>query len=107
MNRGPLGTHNLNRELQALLNPAGRELRSGDRTFREGDRVIQLRNNYDKAVFNGSIGRIVEINTEKARVSVTFEETHAEYDLSELGRTGAPRTRSRCTRARAASIRRS
>ncbi len=84
MNRGPLGTHLLNRELQALLNPAGRELRSGDRTFREGDRVIQLRNNYDKGVFNGSIGTIVAINSEKARVSVAFEETHAEYDLSEL-----------------------
>ena len=46
--------------------------------------MIQLRNNYDKGVFNGSIGRIVAINTEKARVSVAFEETHAEYDLSEL-----------------------
>jgi exodeoxyribonuclease V alpha subunit len=84
MNRGPLGTQILNRELQALLNPAGRELRAGDRIFREADRVIQLRNNYDKGVFNGSIGRIVAINSEKARVSVAFEETHAEYDLSEL-----------------------
>jgi exodeoxyribonuclease V alpha subunit len=43
-----------------------------------------LRNNYYKAVFNGSIGRILAINPEKARVSVMFEETHAEYDLSEL-----------------------
>ncbi|MGC1399256.1 ATP-dependent DNA helicase, partial [Candidatus Binatus sp.] len=84
MNRGPLGTHILNRELQALLNPVGREIRSGDRTFREGDRVIQLRNNYDKGVFNGSIGRILAIDTDKARLSVVFEETHAEYDLSEL-----------------------
>lgn len=84
MNRGPLGTHILNRELQALLNPGGRELRSGDRVFRERDRVIQLRNNYDKGVYNGSIGRIVAIDTEKARVSVVFEETRADYDLSEL-----------------------
>lgn len=84
MNRGPLGTHALNRELQNLLNPAGRELRVGDRTFREGDRVIQLRNNYDKAVFNGSIGRIVSIDPQKARVVVVFEETHADYDLSEM-----------------------
>ncbi|HYK63651.1 MAG TPA: ATP-dependent RecD-like DNA helicase [Patescibacteria group bacterium] len=84
MNRGPLGTHILNRELQALLNPAGRELRSGDRVFRERDRVIQLRNNYDKGVYNGSIGRVVAIDTEKARVSVVFEETRADYDLSEL-----------------------
>ncbi len=84
MNRGPLGTHILNRELQSLLNPSGRELRAGDRVFREGDRVIQLRNNYDKDVFNGSIGRIVAIDSDKARVSVAFEETRAEYDLSEL-----------------------
>jgi len=84
MNRGPLGTHALNRELQALLNPAGREIRSGDRILREADRVIQLRNNYDKGVFNGSIGRIVSINTEKQRVHVAFEETHAEYEIGEL-----------------------
>jgi exodeoxyribonuclease V alpha subunit len=84
MNRGPLGTHNLNRELQNLLNPVGREIRVGDRTFREGDRVIQLRNNYDKGVFNGSIGRILGIDTAKARINVGFEETHAEYELAEL-----------------------
>jgi exodeoxyribonuclease V alpha subunit len=84
MNRGPLGTHNLNRELQNLLNPIGREIRAGDRTFREGDRVIQLRNNYDKGVFNGSIGRILGIDTAKARINVGFEETHAEYELAEL-----------------------
>ncbi len=84
MNRGPLGTHNLNRELQNLLNPVGREIRAGDRTFREGDRVIQLRNNYDKGVFNGSIGRILAIDTAKARINVGFEETHAEYELAEL-----------------------
>ena len=84
MNRGPLGTQVLNRELQSLLNPSGRELRAGDRVFREGDRVIQLRNNYDKDVFNGSIGMILAIDSDKARVSVAFEETRAEYDLSEL-----------------------
>ncbi|MGB8413083.1 MAG: ATP-dependent RecD-like DNA helicase [Candidatus Binatus sp.] len=84
MNRGPLGTHILNRELQSLLNPSGRELRAGDRVFREGDRVIQLRNNYDKDVFNGSIGRILGIDSDKARVSVAFEDTRAEYDLSDL-----------------------
>jgi exodeoxyribonuclease V alpha subunit len=84
MNRGPLGTHTLNRELQNLLNPIGREIRANDRTFREGDRVIQLRNNYDKGVFNGSIGRILAIDTAKARINVAFEETHAEYELAEL-----------------------
>ncbi|HEY6394341.1 MAG TPA: ATP-dependent RecD-like DNA helicase, partial [Candidatus Binataceae bacterium] len=69
MNRGPLGTHSLNRELQQLLNPSGRELRAGDRVFREGDRVIQLRNNYDKGVFNGSIGRIIAIDSERGRLA--------------------------------------
>ncbi len=67
MNRGPLGTQALNRELQDLLNPRGRELRAGDRRFREGDRVIQLRNNYDKLVFNGAIGRMVAIDPAKGQ----------------------------------------
>jgi exodeoxyribonuclease V alpha subunit len=88
MNRGPLGTHTLNHELQALLNPAGRELRAGDRVIREGDRVIQLRNNYDKGVFNGSIGRVMTVDPTRGRVTVAFEETHAEYDQAELDEVG-------------------
>jgi len=88
MNRGPLGTQVLNRELQSLLNPSGRELRAGDRVFRHGDRVIQLRNNYDKDVFNGSIGRILAIDSDKARITVAFEETRVDYDLAELDELG-------------------
>jgi exodeoxyribonuclease V alpha subunit len=88
MNRGPLGTHTLNRELQDLLNPGGRELRAGDRRFREGDRVIQLRNNYDKLVFNGAIGRVERVDGSKAKVGVVFDEGHADYDLAELDELG-------------------
>jgi exodeoxyribonuclease V alpha subunit len=88
MNRGPLGTHMLNRELQNLLNPNGRELRSGDRIFREGDRVIQLRNNYDKLVFNGAIGRIAAVDAARGRLGVVFEETHADYDFSDVDEIG-------------------
>jgi exodeoxyribonuclease V alpha subunit len=88
MNRGPLGTHALNHDLQALLNPRGPELRAGDRTLREGDRVIQLRNNYDKGIFNGSIGRIVNVNAENGRITIAFEEAHADYDMSELDEIG-------------------
>ncbi len=84
MNRGPLGAHALNHELQALLNPAGREIRAGDRALRVGDRVIQLRNNYDKLIFNGEIGRVIAVDSERGRVGVAFEDTHAEYDLAEL-----------------------
>ncbi len=88
MNRGPLGAHALNRELQELLNPRGREIRAGDRALREGDRVIQLRNNYDKLVFNGEIGRIVAVDPERGRVGVAFEDNHAEYDLADLDELG-------------------
>jgi exodeoxyribonuclease V alpha subunit len=88
MNRGPLGTQFLNHELQQLLNPLGRELRAGDRRFRQGDRVIQLRNNYDKQVFNGAIGRVVSIDPARGRVGVAFEDNAAEYDISELDELG-------------------
>ncbi|MBF6559430.1 MAG: ATP-dependent RecD-like DNA helicase [Candidatus Binataceae bacterium] len=88
MNRGPLGTQALNRELQALLNPHGRELRAGDRRFREGDRVIQLRNNYDKLIFNGAIGRVVSIDAARGRVGANFDEGPAEYDLADLDELG-------------------
>ena len=107
MNRGPLGTHALNHELQALLNPAGREIRAGDRTFREGDRVIQLRNNYDKLVFNGAIGRIVggrsRARPRRRRVRGRLT-PNTIWPSSTSWRSP---TRSRCTRARAASIPRS
>ena len=88
MNRGPLGSQLLNHELQELLNPRGRELRAGDRRFHEGDRVIQLRNNYDKMVFNGTIGRLISVDPARGRLGVAFEEGAAEYDLSELDELG-------------------
>jgi exodeoxyribonuclease V alpha subunit len=88
MNRGPLGTQALNRELQQLLNPKGPAVRAGDREIRAGDRVIQLRNNYDKGVFNGEIGRVRAVNVERGKVEVAFEDTFATYDLAELDQVG-------------------
>ncbi len=59
MNKGPLGTHLLNDELQALLNPSGDRIgESSERGLRVGDKVMQIRNNYDLEVFNGDIGVI-------------------------------------------------
>jgi exodeoxyribonuclease V alpha subunit len=84
MNRGPLGVHLLNRELQQLLNPQGRALIFGDREIREGDRVIQLKNNYDKQIFNGDIGRVVRVDPARAMVDVAFEDSHASYDPGDL-----------------------
>jgi exodeoxyribonuclease V alpha subunit len=84
MNRGPLGVHLLNRELQQLLNAQGRQLIFGEREIREGDRVIQLRNNYDKQIFNGDIGRVVQVDPARALVDVAFEDGHASYDAGDL-----------------------
>ena len=84
MNRGPLGVHLLNRELQQLLNPQGRALNFAEREIREGDRVIQLKNNYDKQIFNGDIGRVISVDPARALVDVAFEDGHASYDPGDL-----------------------
>ncbi len=64
MNRGLVGTANLNVELQKALNPREDGITRGGRNFRVDDKVMQIRNNYDKEVFNGDIGRIIRIDTE-------------------------------------------
>ncbi len=87
MHRGPVGARALNEKLQARLNPLRYdrpEYRSGSRVFRERDRVLQLRNNYDKEVFNGDIGRIETIDLEEGEVQVNFEGRLVAYELSDL-----------------------
>jgi exodeoxyribonuclease V alpha subunit len=84
MHRGVLGTSNLNHELQQMLNPKSPGVTIGSRTLKVGDKVMQTRNNYDKDVFNGDIGRIVSIDTEREVMRVKFEDRLAEYDYSEL-----------------------
>jgi exodeoxyribonuclease V alpha subunit len=84
MHRGLLGTINLNRELQALLNPSGAALQRGSMTLRWGDKVMQLRNNYDKGVFNGDLGRIVGVDGETGSVKIDFFDRMVEYDSDEL-----------------------
>jgi exodeoxyribonuclease V alpha subunit len=84
MHRGLLGTINLNRELQALLNPGGEALEQSGAGLRLGDKVMQLRNNYDKGVFNGDLGRIVGIDTEDGSVKVDFLERIVKYDSDNL-----------------------
>jgi exodeoxyribonuclease V alpha subunit len=86
MHRGETGVMNLNMLLQERLNPFNPrrpELRMGGWVFRQGDKVMQTRNNYDKMVFNGDIGRIERIDTSRSKVLVAFEDT-VEYTLSEL-----------------------
>ena len=87
MHRGEIGVGVLNPSLQAALNPLGerkREWRHGSRVFRVGDKVLQTRNNYDKQVFNGDLGRVVAVDLEDQKVSVDFDGTAVAYEFSEL-----------------------
>jgi exodeoxyribonuclease V alpha subunit len=74
----------LNQALQALLNPSGPELLRAGRLYRLGDRVMQIRNNYEKDVYNGDIGRIVKLDLEDREVTVRFDDRHVTYDFNEL-----------------------
>ena len=79
MHRGELGTAAVNRALQERLNPTGVELQRGDRVLRRGDKVMQLRNDYDKSVFNGDIGVIESIEAETGVLRVDFERLNISY----------------------------
>ena len=84
MQRGTVGASNLNIELQNALNPTGLSLARGGYTFRQGDKVMQIRNNYDKNVFNGDIGYITAVDTNERTLTVTFDNRLVEYDITEL-----------------------
>lgn len=84
MNRGSTGTVKLNEALQDALNPKGAELQRGGRKFRIGDKVMQIRNNYDKNVYNGDIGFVRSINTEEQEVHVDIDGVDIAYDYSDL-----------------------
>ncbi len=84
MHRGIAGVANLNKELQEALNPHGKEIIRGGRAFRIGDKVMQIRNNYDKDVYNGDIGRIVTIDQEVQEIYVDYDGRLVTYEFSEL-----------------------
>jgi exodeoxyribonuclease V alpha subunit len=86
MYRGPAGVSALNDQLQAALNPGGRmaqRLMNG-RMYRVGDKVLQTRNNYDKDVFNGDVGRIHQIDPGDQILTVIFDDRFVDYDFSEV-----------------------
>ncbi len=82
MYRGETGANNLNQVLQDKLNPKGQEMTRGGIRFRVGDKVMQVRNNYDRDVFNGDIGRVHGIEDDILRVR--FQSRVLEYEFSEL-----------------------
>jgi len=97
--KGGVGTMNLNKMLQAALNPASpdkKEKTFGEYIFREGDRVMQIRNNYDilwkkldgtavgTGIFNGDVGTITGIDTGTETMTILFDDRVAEYDFTQL-----------------------
>jgi exodeoxyribonuclease V alpha subunit len=84
MHKGTVGASNLNTELQKALNPSEDELIRGSRAFHVRDKVMQIRNNYDKEVFNGDIGRITRIDRETQEVIISFDDREMPYDYPDL-----------------------
>jgi exodeoxyribonuclease V alpha subunit len=84
MHKGAVGVTNLNAALQAALNPEGDEFVRAGRIFRVGDKVIQTKNNYNKDVFNGDIGRIVAIDREVQEVTINFDGRRVSHEFQEL-----------------------
>ncbi len=98
--KGGVGTWALNQRLQSALNPAGplkKERQWGDFSFREGDRVMQIRNNYDimwkktdgsavgAGIFNGDVGTITGIDPQMETMTVLFDDRQVDYDFTQLG----------------------
>jgi len=88
MRNGMIGIHHLNERLQALLNPsagvAGQELTHGSTVFRLGDKVMQVRNDYDRNVFNGDVGRIDKVDRKEGRLVVTVDGQAVIYQRDQL-----------------------
>jgi exodeoxyribonuclease V alpha subunit len=84
MNRGPLGTDSLNATLRDLLNPEGATVTRGGHSLRVGDKVMQVRNNYDLEVFNGDIGRVSAIDEVDQVMTVTVDGRQVAYDFGSI-----------------------
>ncbi|MDR1361589.1 MAG: ATP-dependent RecD-like DNA helicase [Holosporaceae bacterium] len=84
MNRGMVGTAKINESLQDAINPHGAEIIRGGRRYRVGDKVMQIRNNYDKNVFNGDMGQITDMDSESQTLSVNIDGREINYEYSEL-----------------------
>jgi len=84
MNRGICGTRELNAALQEALNPHGQKINFARGGFRVGDRVMQIRNDYEKDVYNGDVGRIVGCDEDSQTVKIDYDGRVLEYDALEL-----------------------
>ena len=84
MLRGAVGVNSLNRRLQDAVNPQPSSLVRGERQFRLNDKVMQVRNNYDKDVFNGDTGTIIYLDAEEREVTVRFDDRNVNYLWEEM-----------------------
>lgn len=84
MNQGPLGTQVLNEALQQRLNPRGPAIAHRGRLFRRGDKIMQLKNNYEKNVFNGDIGRVLSVDTSEDALVADFDGERVQYEEEAL-----------------------
>ena len=84
MHRGLAGASNLNRRLQNELNPGQDLISRGEQSFRVKDKVMQIRNNYEKEVFNGDIGRIIRIDSFSRQVICRFDDREVPYEAADL-----------------------
>jgi len=84
MHKGSAGANNLNLQLQQALNPQPTAVTRADRSFRLHDKVMQIRNNYDKEIFNGDIGRILAVDPDEKKVIVDFDGRDVALDYVDL-----------------------
>ena len=84
MQKGSLGGINLNTELQKALNHSTEGITRGGRRFLVGDKVMQIRNNYDKDIYNGDIGRIISVDNESQEMILLFDGKEIPFDFSDL-----------------------
>jgi exodeoxyribonuclease V alpha subunit len=84
MKRSETGADNLNKVLQSALNPCDLKLQRGSTEYRLNDKVMQIKNNYEKQIYNGDIGFVCAVNTDDKSLSVNFDGQITEYDILEL-----------------------
>jgi exodeoxyribonuclease V alpha subunit len=84
MYKGLVGVDNLNQELQKILNPFSYGVQIGTRKYKINDKVMQIKNNYEKEVFNGDVGRIIEIDRDEMNFLIEFDERKILYQKEEL-----------------------
>jgi exodeoxyribonuclease V alpha subunit len=84
MHKGIAGIENINIEAQKILNPSPIQMQVGKYTYRKGDKVIQMKNDYDKNIFNGDVGYITKLNLEDKTALVLFDNQEVEFEKSDF-----------------------